>query len=65
MSDMSTDTNYNQRYKICNTHRQELAVNVNGVLMRFCQQCARLQPVTDFNEERRSCQARLEIHNKR
>uniref|UniRef100_A0A7S1SJ13 SBP-type domain-containing protein n=1 Tax=Tetraselmis chuii TaxID=63592 RepID=A0A7S1SJ13_9CHLO len=63
--DLSSESNYNQRYKICDKHRKELSVNVNGTTMRFCQQCARMQATSEFNGERRSCQSRLEIHNKR
>ncbi|KAI7836175.1 hypothetical protein COHA_009942 [Chlorella ohadii] len=34
-------------------------------MMRFCQQCSKLQPIEDFQGERRSCQQALERHASR
>uniref|UniRef100_A0A061R8W2 Squamosa promoter binding 4 n=1 Tax=Tetraselmis sp. GSL018 TaxID=582737 RepID=A0A061R8W2_9CHLO len=64
-ADLSQQSRYNKRYRICDEHRKTLAVEVSGRRVRFCQQCARLQPVDLFKEDRRSCQASLDLHNKR
>ena len=33
--------------------------------MRFCQQCGRFQPLSDFEGAKKSCRAKLELHNAR
>ncbi len=37
----------------------------DGILQRFCQQCGRFQPLSDFDGAKRSCRARLDRHNAR
>lgn len=64
-SDLQEESRYNRRYRICDVHRKLLAIAMEGQTLRFCQQCARLQPVDMFKEDRRSCQASLALHNKR
>ena len=56
---------YYKRYRVCPTHLNMSSLLVYGVPSRFCQQCGRFHPVTDFNDERRSCRARLSEHNAR
>eukprot|EP00951_Prasinocladus_malaysianus_P023600 scaffold201280_cov38-Prasinocladus_malaysianus.AAC.1 len=64
-SDLQEQSRYNRRYRICDDHRKMLSVDMNGSQLRFCQQCARLQPVDKFKGDRKSCQTSLELHNKR
>ncbi|KAG7671281.1 hypothetical protein NADE_007813 [Nannochloris sp. 'desiccata'] len=40
-------------------------VEFNGVSHRFCQQCSRFQPLTEFDGERKTCRQRLQQHNNR
>ena len=53
------------RYRICEEHLRAAAVLKGGVPQRFCQQCGKLQPLPDFEGNRRSCRARLDRHNAR
>ncbi|GAB4818529.1 hypothetical protein N2152v2_005575 [Parachlorella kessleri] len=54
-----------QRYKICPEHVQMHSMLRDGVPHRFCQQCGRFQPLTEFDEDRRTCRRKLERHNAR
>lgn len=65
LEDLLKHKAYNQRYKICPGHRAMPFLDIHGEHKRFCQQCARLQPVTDFDGHRRSCREKLEKHNHR
>lgn len=56
---------YHIRNKVCNTHLTMDEVDIDGTMMRFCRQCARFQPVTEFDSMKRSCRVRLEKHNER
>eukprot|EP00192_Tetraselmis_astigmatica_P004542 CAMPEP_0117693552 /NCGR_PEP_ID=MMETSP0804-20121206/26945_1 /TAXON_ID=1074897 /ORGANISM="Tetraselmis astigmatica, Strain CCMP880" /LENGTH=499 /DNA_ID=CAMNT_0005507121 /DNA_START=129 /DNA_END=1629 /DNA_ORIENTATION=- len=56
---------YNIRYKVCAEHLTMPEVEIKGEKVRFCQQCARFQPVDEFDSLKRSCRARLEKHNQR
>lgn len=56
---------YNQRYKICPLHRTQEAVDIGGQFVRFCQQCAKVHNVLDFEGTKRSCKEKLERINKR
>eukprot|EP00951_Prasinocladus_malaysianus_P032350 scaffold314724_cov44-Prasinocladus_malaysianus.AAC.1 len=40
-------------------------VQMDGNKVRFCQQCAKFQPLEDFDGLKRSCRSRLEKHNQR
>ncbi|PSC74567.1 hypothetical protein C2E20_2448 [Micractinium conductrix] len=52
--------NYNQTHRICATHRAALRIETDGGAWRFCQQCARLHPMSQFADDRRSCQMSLQ-----
>jgi hypothetical protein len=52
------------RARICAEHARELAVPLSGAPHRLCQQCGRLEPVSAFEAERRSCMISLEKHSK-
>ena len=56
---------YNQRYKICPFHRTQPAVDIDGKLVRFCQQCAKVHSVSDFEANKRSCKEKLDRINNR
>ncbi|KAF8058442.1 SBP2 [Scenedesmus sp. PABB004] len=56
---------YYQRFMLCEAHMRCLAISVDGVPSRFCQQCAKFEPVEAFDGTKRSCRARLQEHNKR
>ncbi|KXZ47614.1 hypothetical protein GPECTOR_34g773 [Gonium pectorale] len=53
---------YYQRYKICEFHLKVNSVLKGGVPHRFCQQCGRFQPVSEFDGEKRSCRVMLQRH---
>lgn len=36
---------------------------VDGVHVRFCQQCGKFQELSDFDGGRKTCRARLQVHN--
>jgi hypothetical protein len=64
-ADLSTLKMYYQRCKICEDHHRATVILIDGIATRFCQQCAALQPITDFSKDRRSCMAALARHNTR
>jgi len=63
--DLKDEKTYNVRYKVCGEHLTMPQVDINGQEMRFCQQCARFQPISDFDALKRSCRERLQKHNQR
>lgn len=40
-----------------------LQLDLNGTLVRWCQQCARFHPLEFFDGAKRSCRKKLEQHN--
>jgi hypothetical protein len=44
---------YYQRFGVCEDHMRSLAITVDGTLCRFCQQCARFEPVDAFDGSKR------------
>ena len=49
------------RLRACLGHRNALVVDMlDGRKGRFCQQCAKLQPIEDFDGDRRGCRKRLQ-----
>ncbi|KAG2493067.1 hypothetical protein HYH03_008730 [Edaphochlamys debaryana] len=63
--DMASERRYYQRHMICEAHLKSLCLVVDGEQMRFCQQCARLHNLTEFQGDQRSCRVRLKHRNKR
>ncbi|GLI70461.1 hypothetical protein VaNZ11_015371 [Volvox africanus] len=53
---------YYQRYKICEHHLKVSSVLKDGVPHRFCQQCGRFHPLSEFDGDRRSCRTMLQRH---
>jgi hypothetical protein len=54
---------YNQRCYICPAHQRASEVLQGETYMRFCHQCGRLQPLSDFNGNQRSCA--VSLHRRR
>ncbi|PRW60887.1 Squamosa promoter-binding 1 [Chlorella sorokiniana] len=51
---------YFRRQRICEEHaRAESVPDGRGGLARFCQQCTRLEPLSFFDGQRRSCRSSL------
>ncbi|GIL55443.1 hypothetical protein Vafri_11010, partial [Volvox africanus] len=63
--EMALERKYYQRHMICEEHLKSLCLLVDGQRMRFCQQCARLHNISQFEGTRRSCRVRLKHRNKR
>lgn len=56
---------YYYRNSICESCSKQSSCTVDGVPKRWCQQCCRFQDIADFDDERRTCKWRLELHNRR
>ncbi|KAG7667575.1 hypothetical protein Ndes2437B_g08220 [Nannochloris sp. 'desiccata'] len=56
---------YHKRYRICNYHATLSQMVLEGRHMRFCQQCGRFQLLSEFEGDKRSCRAKLDLHNAR
>ncbi|CAH9112852.1 unnamed protein product [Cuscuta europaea] len=63
--DLSKCRDYHRRHKVCEIHSKTAKVTVGGQELRFCQQCSRFHPLSEFDEGKRSCRKRLDGHNKR
>lgn len=63
--DLSKCRDYHRRHKVCELHSKTAKVTVSGRELRFCQQCSRFHPLSEFDEGKRSCRKRLDGHNKR
>ncbi|GMH00625.1 hypothetical protein Nepgr_002464 [Nepenthes gracilis] len=62
---LSNAKDYHKRHKVCEVHAKAPKVKVLGLEQRFCQQCSRFHPVTEFDDTKRSCRRRLAGHNER
>ncbi|KAK9840856.1 hypothetical protein WJX84_003652 [Apatococcus fuscideae] len=62
---LSTEKDYYRRYRICEEHLKLSSLLKDGEAQRFCQQCGKFHPLDDFDADKRSCRARLELHNNR
>ncbi|CAN6548687.1 unnamed protein product [Malus baccata var. baccata] len=63
--DLSSAKDYHRKHRICSNHSKSPKVVVDGVELRFCQQCSRFHGLSDFDENKRSCRKRLSDHNAR
>lgn len=63
--DIRQEKDYYQRYRICEEHLKLGSLLKDGVPQRFCQQCGRFHLVSEFDGDKRSCRARLSLHNNR
>ncbi|KAL2232157.1 squamosa promoter-binding-like protein 14 [Sesamum indicum] len=63
--DLSTAKDYHRRHKVCEVHSKAVKALVGQQMQRFCQQCSRFHPLSEFDEGKRSCRRRLAGHNRR
>ncbi|PKA51085.1 Squamosa promoter-binding-like protein 14 [Apostasia shenzhenica] len=64
-ADLSSAKDYHRRHKVCGFHSKTAKALVGKQMQRFCQQCSRFHPLTEFDEGKRSCRRRLAGHNRR
>ncbi|CAM0911996.1 unnamed protein product [Alopecurus aequalis] len=64
-SDLTTAKDYHRRHKVCDIHSKTTKAVVANQMQRFCQQCSRFHPLSEFDEGKRSCRRRLAGHNRR
>ncbi|XP_057737547.1 squamosa promoter-binding-like protein 14 isoform X1 [Arachis stenosperma] len=63
--DLSSAKDYHRRHKVCELHSKASKAPLGNQMQRFCQQCSRFHPLTEFDEGKRSCRRRLAGHNRR
>jgi hypothetical protein len=56
---------YYRKYRVCQEHAKAAAITINGRAVRFCQKCAKLEPLSAFDGDYRSCRVTLARHNLR
>lgn len=56
---------YYRKYRVCQEHAKASAITIKGESVRFCQKCAKLEPLSAFDGDYRSCRVTLERHNLR
>lgn len=54
---------YYTRYRICPYHAGLSEMTLDGNVVRFCQQCGRFHPLSDFEGNKKSCIHKLLAHN--
>ncbi|KAK6939132.1 SBP domain, partial [Dillenia turbinata] len=64
-SNLSNAKDYHRRHKVCEAHSKSTKALVGKQMQRFCQQCSRFHPLSEFDEGKRSCRRRLAGHNRR
>lgn len=64
-ADLSNAKDYHRRHKVCEVHSKTTKALVGKQMQRFCQQCSRFHPLSEFDEGKRSCRRRLAGHNQR
>ncbi|XP_010927295.2 squamosa promoter-binding-like protein 15 isoform X1 [Elaeis guineensis] len=64
-ADLSNAKDYHRRHKVCEVHSKSAKALVGKQMQRFCQQCSRFHPLSEFDEGKRSCRRRLAGHNRR
>ncbi|CAL9103161.1 unnamed protein product [Musa acuminata var. zebrina] len=64
-ADLSSAKDYHRRHKVCEMHSKTAKALVGKQMQRFCQQCSRFHPLSEFDEGKRSCRRRLAGHNRR
>jgi len=64
-ADLYKLSRFNIRCKICDEHRLADEVEIDGQSQRFCQQCNRFHPLSEFDKNRRGCRDKLAKHNLR
>ena len=64
-SDLSAETSYYKRRRVCRKCVRSTSICINGQEFRFCQQCSQLHPVDEFDGFKRSCRSKLAKHRLR
>nr|AQQ11820.1 squamosa-promoter binding protein-like protein [Bambusa multiplex] len=64
-ADLTNAKDYHRRHKVCEIHSKTTKSLVASQMQRFCQQCSRFHPLSEFDEGKRSCRRRLAGHNRR
>ncbi|KAF7108428.1 hypothetical protein CFC21_108912 [Triticum aestivum] len=64
-ADLTSAKDYHRRHKVCEIHSKTTKAVVGNQMQRFCQQCSRFHPLSEFDEGKRSCRRRLAGHNRR
>ncbi|KAK1306063.1 Squamosa promoter-binding-like protein 15 [Acorus calamus] len=64
-ADLTGAKDYHRRHKVCEYHSKTTKALVAKQMQRFCQQCSRFHPLSEFDEGKRSCRRRLAGHNRR
>lgn len=64
-ADLTSAKDYHRRHKVCEAHSKTTKAVVGNQMQRFCQQCSRFHPLSEFDEGKRSCRRRLAGHNRR
>uniref|UniRef100_A0ACD5ZSH6 Uncharacterized protein n=1 Tax=Avena sativa TaxID=4498 RepID=A0ACD5ZSH6_AVESA len=64
-ADLTGAKDYHRRHKVCEAHSKTTKAVVANQMQRFCQQCSRFHPLSEFDEGKRSCRRRLAGHNRR
>jgi len=54
---------FNLRCRVCNEHSRAQSVAMSDGAYRFCQQCNKFQPVSEFEDGKRGCREKLLVHN--
>ena len=64
--DLELEGNPSSKLGACNEHRAALEVVIaDGGVHRYCQQCVKLHPISDFDGNKKGCRRRLAGHNLR
>ncbi|KAL9671183.1 hypothetical protein QQ045_008749 [Rhodiola kirilowii] len=63
--DISELKGYHKRHKVCLKCANASLIVLDGESKRYCQQCGKFHVLSDFDEGKRSCRRKLEIHNNR
>ncbi len=50
---LSDEKAYYRRYSICKEHLRSLSLVVDGQLSRFCFQCGKFEPLSNFEGDKR------------
>ncbi|KAL1543181.1 Squamosa [Salvia divinorum] len=64
-ADISELKGYHKRHRVCLKCAHAAVVVLDGESKRYCQQCGKFHPLSNFDEGKRSCRRKLEKHNDR
>ncbi|KAL8515493.1 hypothetical protein ACS0TY_014251 [Phlomoides rotata] len=64
-ADISELKGYHKRHRVCLQCAHASSVMLDGEKKRYCQQCGKFHVLSNFDEGKRSCRMKLDIHNRR